>query len=210
MGDIEELEEQRLQQLYEKERAEARKDSRLSLPFAVRLPTAMAVSFAAGVGLGLSHGSQAAGLRFRAEHAHKLPTTQQGWFLYHKSKNYHMFLGGIKDGLKMGTKVSMGTAAFFSIEDLLDRYRGTKDFLNTVVASLSVTGGFSLWNQFSLTAAARTARTGLVIGLAYGLVQDALGAARGRRPEYANLIFRKSDVTNGNAVTGSDPVTTRV
>lgn len=122
-------------------------DSRFGLPFAIRLPLAASLSCVAGMALGLSHGSQTAGLRFRAENAHRLPTTPTGWYLYHKSKNYNMALGGVKEGLKMGAKVGFWTAGFFGIEEMFDRYRGTKDFLNTVVASLSVAGGFSLWSM---------------------------------------------------------------
>ncbi|KAF4624644.1 hypothetical protein G7Y89_g13526 [Cudoniella acicularis] len=120
-------------------------DSRLSFPFEMRLPVATSISFLAGMGLGLSHGSQTAGLRFRAEHAHKLPSTSTGWYLYHKSKNYHMAMGGVKEGIKMGARIGFWTAGFFSIEEMFDRYRGTKDFLNTVIASLSVAGVFSVW-----------------------------------------------------------------
>lgn len=124
-----------------------RLDSRFSLPFGMRLPLVTSLSFLVGMGLGLSHGSQVAGLRFRAENAHRLPTTPTGWYLYHKSKNYHMAFGGVKEGMKMGAKVSFWTAGFFSIEEIFDRYRGTKDFLNTVIASLTVAGGFSLYSM---------------------------------------------------------------
>lgn len=122
-------------------------DSRFGLPFGMRLPVATSLSFVAGMALGLSHGSQTAGLLFRAENAHRLPTTPTGWYLYHKSKNYNMALGGVKEGLRMGAKVSFWTASFFGIEEMFDRYRGTKDFINTVIASLSVAGGFSLWSM---------------------------------------------------------------
>lgn len=122
-------------------------DSRFSFPFGMRLPIATSISFVSGLVLGMSHGSQMAGFRFRAENAHRLPTTPTGWYLYHKSKNYNMALGGVKEGLKMGAKVSFWTAGFFSIEEMFDRYRGTKDFLNTVIASLSIAGGFSLWSM---------------------------------------------------------------
>jgi hypothetical protein len=121
-------------------------DARFSMPFGVRLPVATSLSFLVGMSLGLSHGSQVAGLRFRAENAHRLPTSPTGWYLYHKSKNYHMAFGGVKEGFKMGAKVSVWTAGFFYIEDMFDRYRGTKDFINTVIASLSVAGAFSLWS----------------------------------------------------------------
>ncbi|CAL3972340.1 hypothetical protein PZA11_004518 [Diplocarpon coronariae] len=163
-----------------------RQDSRFSMPFGMRLSIATSISFASGLLLGISHGSQMAGFRFRAENAHRLPTTPTGWYLYHKSKNYNMALAGVKEGLKMGAKVSFWTAGFFSIEDVFDRYRGTKDCLNTVLASLSVAGAFSLWNRFPITTAARTAKTGLAIGLAYGLAQDTVGALRGRYPRDAS------------------------
>ncbi|KAH6711285.1 hypothetical protein DL95DRAFT_388844 [Leptodontidium sp. 2 PMI_412] len=165
-------------------------DSRFSFPFGMRLPIATSISFVSGLVLGMSHGSQMAGFRFRAENAHRLPSTPTGWYLYHKSKNYNMALGGVKEGLKMGAKVSFWTAGFFSIEEMFDRYRGTKDFLNTVIASLSIAGGFSLWNRFPITTAARTAKTSLAIGLAYGLAQDAVGAARGRPLGWVDFIRR--------------------
>lgn len=189
-------------------------DSRFSFPFGMRLPIATSISFFSGLVLGMSHGSQMAGFRFRAENAHRLPATPTGWYLYHKSKNYNMALGGVKEGLKMGAKVSFWTAGFFSIEETFDRYRGTKDFFNTVIASLSIAGGFSLWSmlllplhptasspimsetkltsidRFPITTAARTAKTSLAIGLAYGLAQDAVGAMRGRPLGWVDFIRR--------------------
>ena len=44
---------------------------------------------------------------------------------------------------------------------------------------------------FPLTTAARTAKTGLAIGVTFGLVQDALGAANGRRPGYVDFAIRR-------------------
>jgi hypothetical protein len=126
-------------------------DSRFSLPFGMRLPLATTISFLVGMSLGVSHGAQTSGLRFRAENAHRLPTTPTGWYLYHKSKNYHMAFGGVIEGLKMGAKVSFWTAGFFGVEDIFDRWRGTKDFVNTVIASLTVAGGFSIWSMATFT-----------------------------------------------------------
>jgi len=59
-----------------------------------------------------------------------------------------MAFGGVKEGLKMGVKISAWVTAFFWIEDCWDEVRDQKDFLNTVVASLTVAGGFSLWSKF--------------------------------------------------------------
>ena len=121
-------------------------ENRLSIPFSIRLPTATAGAFITGMALGLSHGSKTAGLRFRAENSHRFPTTSTGWYLYHKTKNYHAMLGGIKEGMKMGFKISFWAGSFFLIEEAVDRLRGTKDFLSTVVAGLSISGGFSAWS----------------------------------------------------------------
>ncbi|RAL60422.1 hypothetical protein DID88_000197 [Monilinia fructigena] len=64
----------------------------------------------------------------------------------------------------MGGRIAFWTAGLLAIEDMCDRVEGRKDVVNTVVASLSVAGGFSLWNRFPITTAARTAKTGLVFG----------------------------------------------
>lgn len=118
--------------------------ARLSLPAGLRLPMASTMSFLAGFTLGTAQGGKMAGLRFRAEHAHKLPTTTTGWFLYHKSKNYHLAYGGIREGFRMGFRVCFWTTAMFAIEQMFDSYRGTADFVNTVTSCVTVAGLFSL------------------------------------------------------------------
>jgi hypothetical protein len=122
------------------------RNSRLGFPAPLRIPLASSLSFLIGLGLGTTQGSQMAGLRFRAEHAHKLPTTTTGWFLYHKSKNYHVAYGGLKEGLRMGTKICFWTTTMFGIEHMFDNSRGQKDLINTVLACVTVAGGFSLWS----------------------------------------------------------------
>lgn len=57
-----------------------------------------------------------------------------------------MMLGGIKEGMKMGSKIAFWAGSFFLVEESVDRMRGTKDFLSTVVAGLSISGGFSAWS----------------------------------------------------------------
>ncbi|KAM7202230.1 FAD-linked oxidoreductase-like protein [Rhypophila sp. PSN 637] len=164
----------------DEEWAKAKQNARLSIPAFIRIPMASGSAFLVGLLLGTAQGSRMAGLRFRAEHAHKLPNTTTGWYLYHKSKNYHVAYGGLREGLKMGTKVCFWTTAVFGIENMFDSYRGASDLFNTVTACVTVAGGFSLWNRFSLPMAARTTRTALVIGFVYGGLQDLAGAVRGR------------------------------
>ncbi|KAI9814701.1 MAG: hypothetical protein M1832_005700 [Thelocarpon impressellum] len=153
------------------------------------------LSALSGMGLGLSLGAQTAGLRFRAENAHRLPRTATGWFLYHKSKNYHIMFGGIREGLRMGGKLGLLVGGFSTVEEAVDRLRGMRDFLSTVVAGLSIAGGFSLWNRFPAPTAARTARTGLVFGLVFGLAQDALSTAQGRRLGYGEFVLGRQSRT---------------
>ncbi|RYP91844.1 hypothetical protein DL770_002021 [Monosporascus sp. CRB-9-2] len=166
------------------------KESRLSIPPLVRIPAAALTAFGVGMTLGLSYGSKMAGLRFRAEHAHRLPTTTTGWYLYHKSKNYHLAFGGLKEGVKVGTKLAVLSTAMFCAENLFDVYRGTRDMFNTTAAALAVAGGFSLWNRFSAAETARTARKGLKFGLVYGGIQDLISLARGRPVGYVDFIRR--------------------
>ncbi|KAI0393737.1 hypothetical protein F5Y17DRAFT_458637 [Xylariaceae sp. FL0594] len=176
------------------------KDSRLSIPPIVRIPAAAATAFSLGMILGLAHGSKMAGLRFRAEHAHRLPTTTTGWYLYHKSKNYHLAYGGLKEGVKVGARLSVLSTAMFCTENLLDVYRGGhQDFISTVMASLAVAGGFSLWNRFSAAETARTAKKGLIFGLAYGGVQDLLSLAKGRPVGYITFIRKQIGLSSSKA-----------
>ncbi|KAK3299736.1 uncharacterized protein B0H64DRAFT_314078 [Chaetomium fimeti] len=166
-------------------------NARLSLPAPLRLPMASSLSFFAGFTLGTAQGGKMAGLQFRAEHAHKLPTSTTGWFLYHKSKNYHMAYGGIREGFRMGFKVSFWTTAMFAIEQMFDSYRGTADIFNTVTSCVTVAGGFSLWNRFSLPMTARTTKAALAAGFVYGGLQDALGVVRGRPIGYVDWVKRQ-------------------
>lgn len=46
-----------------------------------------------------------------------------------------------------------------------------------------------LIDRFPITTAARTAKTGLAIGITYGLVQDALTTAKGKRPGYVDFVL---------------------
>lgn len=180
-------------------------DSRLSLPFPYRLPLCVAASSLSGMALGMAHGSNEAGFRFRAENAHRLPKSQTGWYLYHKSKNHHMALGGVKEGFRMAARVSAWAALFLGMEEGVDcarrgmhRIRKGRDvneavagdFVSSMLAGLSTGGAFSLWNRFPIVTAARVARMGAKGGLLFGLLQDGVSLMRGRRVSYVEFIKR--------------------
>lgn len=124
---------------------------RLSIVTPLRVTMGTVVSGFIGFSLGATKGGQTAQLRFRAEHAHKMPDSTAGWYLYHKSKNYHAMQGGIREGLKMGARTSFWSFMALSLESTVDRCRGASDMFSTVVASLTVAGAFSLLRKYYST-----------------------------------------------------------
>src|SRR5947207_2046511 len=53
--------------------------------------------------------------QFLAENSHRLPTSDAGWYLYHRAKNYRVLWQGFKGGLKYG--LAGGSCAFFRSEE---------------------------------------------------------------------------------------------
>ncbi|KAF4341789.1 hypothetical protein FBEOM_4246 [Fusarium beomiforme] len=119
---------------------------RLSVATPTRLMLGTISSALVGFSLGATQGGQMAQLRFRAEHAHKMPDTTTGWYFYHKSKNYHAMQGGIREGFRMGLKTGFWSLLALSLESTVDRYRGASDMFSTTIATLTVAGAFSLWH----------------------------------------------------------------
>ncbi|KAJ5986271.1 hypothetical protein N7451_010636 [Penicillium sp. IBT 35674x] len=165
---------------------------RLGIDVEKRIPYATMCAFIPGLALGYVHGSKKAGLLFRAENAHRFPTTSTGWFQYHKTKNYISIVGGVKDGIKMGAKLGVGALAFSLFEETVDYARhDERDFLSTVTAGLSFSGIYSLLARHDVYTAARTAKFGLKLSLTYGLLQDVLETAKGNRPKYLDFVLGK-------------------
>ncbi|KAK4903089.1 hypothetical protein LTR27_000017 [Elasticomyces elasticus] len=187
--------------------------SRLSIPYPLRLPLALTLAALSGSVLGLSQGGLEAGLRFQAENTHRQPTTKTGWYLYHKSKNYHTALGGVKEAFKMAGKLAFWVGMFVTMEEGLDRGRagavrmarsfrttvaeddrlveGSRDFLSTTLAGLGTAGLFSAWNRFPAATAVRTMKMGAKVGLLFGVAEDAVGLMRGRRVGYVDFVKRR-------------------
>ncbi|GAD93369.1 hypothetical protein NFIA_035520 [Paecilomyces variotii No. 5] len=172
---------------------------RLGIEIKNRLPYTATSAFAVGMAIGASHGSKKAAYQFRAENAHRFPTTSTGWFLYHKSKNYKSIVGGVKDGMKLGLKLGAGAMAFCLFEETVDYARhDRRDFLSTVTAGLSFSGIYSLLARHDVYTAARTTKLGLKLSLVYGLMQDMLESMKGNRPAYVNFILGKKDSGSRN------------
>ncbi|KAK8240802.1 hypothetical protein HDK90DRAFT_195877 [Phyllosticta capitalensis] len=184
-------------------------NTRLAMSYEARMMTIGPISAMTGFFLGLSQGVMTHGLRFRAENAHRLPSDPAGWFLYHKRKNYVALWGGIREGLFTGFKTGFWACGFLMCEQAVDRLRGLGgqdykgqargDFGSTVIAGLGTAGAWSLWNRLPITAAARTAKTGLLFGLVYGLVQDATGLLRGQKLAYVESLRRIATRASGES-----------
>lgn len=184
------------------------------MSFDKRMLLAAFSSLGCGFILGSTHAGRLASLRFRAENAHRLPTTQPGWYLYHKSKNYYKAKYGITEGLRKGTWLVAWTSMFFIIEESMDVFRGTwtagrtleemegvdeldissmdksvdknRDCFSSLMAGMVTGGLWSAWNQFPMPTAARTISMGAIVGLGYGVTQDALMWVRGRKLGYVD------------------------
>ena len=175
-----------------------KKQHRLGLPLSDRITGASLFGSTIGFLLGASHGGKKEGLRFRAENAHRLPKSQRDWYFYHKSKNYAAMLGGVKEGLKMGIRTGVWVGAFVVLEAATDHnrgYGGQQDFVSTTIAGVTTAALWSAWHRFPAATTIRTTKLGLKIGLGLGLLEDALGYARGRQLtyiEYGKRLFGSS------------------
>ncbi|KAJ1981017.1 hypothetical protein H4R34_002232 [Dimargaris verticillata] len=96
-----------------------------------------------GFGIGAYMGGRKAGLQYFAEHMHKLPKTHQGWYFYHKHKNYRVMLEGIKRGLTYAARFTAVSGAFTVTETALDLWKGDTDFTSTLFAAFTTAYGFA-------------------------------------------------------------------
>jgi hypothetical protein len=94
-----------------------------------------------GTAIGLTHGARGAGLQFQAENVHRPPTTLRGWYLYRKTKNYKVILGGLKEGGKLGSKLGLTGVVWVGAEEALTR--AGWDDIREVGAGLFIAGMFS-------------------------------------------------------------------
>ena len=124
-----------------------RTQDRLHAPLSARLWANTFLGSACGGVLGFVRGARQARLQFRAENAHRMPTTTAGWYLYHKSKNNFTALLGMKQGFRIGFRIVRWSCLVTAIEDVLDGQRGI-DMANTVMACVTAGGCFSLWSEY--------------------------------------------------------------
>ncbi|KAG0262685.1 hypothetical protein DFQ27_002203 [Actinomortierella ambigua] len=123
-----------------------------------------------GLVMGAAIGSRQSGMQYLAENAHRLPKNMEGWYFYHRRKNYRMMLGGLKRGTHYAFKTGGLVALYEILEASADFYRGGADVFNSVAAGVASGSIFSLINKLPRQSTKHT----LILGAGFGLVSGGL------------------------------------
>ncbi|KAJ2791129.1 hypothetical protein H4R21_006373, partial [Coemansia helicoidea] len=149
-----------------------------------RLVLMGAVSGGAGALIGGYLGAQQSSRQYLAERAHRLPTTVEGWFFYHKWKNYRVILGGVRRAAHYAPRLAGCVVAFTAAEAALDRALGHVQMASSVVASAATAVAVALAARLPRSSARRARLAGLGVGVAVGAAQDLVAWASGHPPVY--------------------------
>ncbi|KAF9395221.1 hypothetical protein BGX21_010022 [Mortierella sp. AD011] len=115
-------------------------------------------------------GSRQSGMQYLAENAHRLPKNMEGWYFYHKRKNYRMAWGALRKGAVYAAKTGALVGLFEVLEASADFYRGGADLFNSMAAGIASGALFSVANKLPRQSTKHT----LMLGAGYGLVSGAL------------------------------------
>ncbi|AOA62292.1 Hypothetical protein PP7435_CHR2-0547 [Komagataella phaffii CBS 7435] len=154
-----------------------------------RLPLlALSGSLVGGVS-GMMYGYQLGGLKYLAMNAHRMPTDRNGWFYYHKRKNFVCLKDSFVTGFRQAAKVGLLVGTLFSLEAYFDYARGTIDFANTMMAT--TISGWIYANAYQLSSyqAKSLVKRGAGVGLLLGLLQDASNYLIGNDVWYLRVFF---------------------
>ena len=160
--------------------------NRLSRTSGERLVFYFTTAFAAFGVVGFLRARRLAAHQFLAENSHRLPTSDAGWYLYHRAKNYQTAWKGIKGGARYGF-LGGATAYFYGfIEDFWDQdVRGGRvDAMGSFVAGTVTAAFFAMWKGLGPRTSWRYLRVGMGLGLVSGVLQDSVRWARGATPWY--------------------------
>jgi len=160
--------------------------NRLSRPGPARLTFYFTYSVAVFSVIGFLRARRFAAHQFLAENSHRLPTSDAGWYLYHRAKNYRVVWRGIKGGFKYGLAGGASAFLYGFVEEAWDQgvRRGKVDALGSVVAGTTVAAAFALLRRMRMRPALRCLRVGMGLGLVSGVSQDLLRWCQGAPPWY--------------------------
>ncbi|GMM32206.1 hypothetical protein DAMA08_049510 [Martiniozyma asiatica (nom. inval.)] len=154
-------------------------EERLSLPAPARIALFSLAASSMGAFGGMVHGWSQASLKYLAANAHRLPTSYNGWFFYHKRKTYYCTKNAMSLAFSTGARLGFWIGGIFSLEAGLDWIRGRKDFVNTTMACVLPGFGYAWFKGLGGVQAKELIHKGGKIGLILGLSQDGLNIIRG-------------------------------
>ena len=167
--------------------------NRLNRPGPARLVFYFTNAFLIFWAIGFLRARRSAAHRFLAENSHRLPTSDAGWYLYHRAKSYQTAWQGIKAGTKYGL-AGGGSALFYGyVEEVWDQdvRRGQVDAGGSIVAGVATASAFAYWKRMSRRQIWRCLRVGAGLGLASGVLQDFVRWSRGASPWYVDSLQRR-------------------
>jgi hypothetical protein len=173
-------------------------NNRLSRPGPARLVFYFTNGLAIFWALGFIRTRRLAAHQFLAENSHRLPTSDAGWYLYHRAKNYRVVWKGAKGGVKYS--LAGGACAFLYglVEEAWDQgvRNGTVDAGGSMVAGTATAGAYAMWKRMRIRQTLRCLRVGMGLGLISGLLQDLLRWSRGAPPWYLASLQEKMGKLN--------------
>ncbi|KAJ2713936.1 hypothetical protein H4R19_001997 [Coemansia spiralis] len=149
-----------------------------------RLTLMGVVSGGAGALIGGYLGAQQSSRQYLAERAHRLPTTVEGWYFYHKWKNYRVIMGALRRSVHYAPRLAGCVMAFAATEAALDCAFGHVQMASTVLASTATAVAISLATRLPKSSARRARMAGLGVGIVVGAAQDIVAWASGHPPAY--------------------------
>ncbi|KAF7789379.1 hypothetical protein EIP86_000323 [Pleurotus ostreatoroseus] len=117
-----------------------------------------------GTTLGLLRGSRRESLRFLAENVHRPPTTVRGWYLYNKTKNYRVMMGGLRQAGMDAGRLAAAAAVFVGVEEVAERMGGIVGEVGDVLAGIGTGAVFSMLYRLPRRQAGRMVAAGMMIG----------------------------------------------
>ncbi|ODQ67017.1 hypothetical protein NADFUDRAFT_9717, partial [Nadsonia fulvescens var. elongata DSM 6958] len=142
--------------------------------------------------LGFFNGYQLAGLRYLAEHAHLLPRDpgrkSQHYQHHFTPSKYSRLKAGFNNALIRSMRSVLYTSILFGLEANFDYVRQRIDFLSTTVAAGICGIVYSRYYLFDRVQATKNVKGCLVLGLFWGLTQDAARWSYGHEVWYLNKL----------------------
>lgn len=167
--------------------------NRLSRPGPARLVFYFTNGIAIFWILGFIRTRRLAAHQFLAENSHRLPTSDAGWYLYHRAKNYRVVWRGANGGVKYGLAGGAYAFLYGFVEEAWDQgvRNGKVDAGGSVVAGTVTAGVFAMWKRMGIRQTWRCLRVGMGLGLISGILQDLLRWSRGAPPWYVTSLQKQ-------------------